>query len=58
MEKTLEGWLDIIKHDGVFICKTSEEVGRIFGLEFEETLIGQLQEFDSKKVQIIIREIS
>jgi hypothetical protein len=54
--KILEGWLDINDGDTV-LCESKGEVGHTFYPEDEATLIGQLKEFDEKKVRIIIEVI-
>lgn len=59
MKKIIEGWLDLdLKNYGdSSICNTEEEIGSKFYLELKESLIGQLVEFDEKKVRITIEEL-
>jgi hypothetical protein len=59
MKKVLKGWLDLdlLQCDNQSnICESHDDIGR-HGLELEETLLGQIQEFDGKKIKIIIEVI-
>ena len=59
MKKILKGWLDLdlLQCDNQSnLCESHEDIGR-YGLELKETLLGQIQEFDGKKVKITIEII-
>ena len=56
MVRILEGWLDVSEEETI-LCKNKDEIGHKFYLDFAETLIGQLKEFDEKKIRITIEVI-
>ncbi len=57
--KVLKGWLDLDlkNHGDSSLCINPLEIGKKYGLEVDESLLGQLKEYDEKHVKITIEEI-